>query len=318
MKMRKGIRTYDVGDSFDDFLLIKEVRSGTASNGKPFLTLFFVDESGEIDAKLWDASKEDETTFVAGKVVKLSGDIIEYRGTLQLRLKSIRLAQVTDGVRVSDFLERSPINKETLQEELTAAIFEMENPNIQRIVRAFIKKYQEDFFNYPAASKNHHAFVSGLAYHVVSMLKIAKSLCEIYPELNKDLLYAGIILHDIGKIHELSGVVSTTYTTEGTLIGHISIMHTEIKEVADELKIDGEEVMLLQHIILSHHGKGEWGSPKPPLVREAEIIHIIDLIDMKMNVLNRALDKTTPGEFTERLFPMENRSFYKPTIEGYK
>lgn len=316
--MRKGIRTYDVGDSFDDFLLIKEVRSGTASNGKPFLTLFFVDESGEIDAKLWDASKEDETTFVAGKVVKLSGDIIEYRGTLQLRLKSIRLAQVTDGVRVSDFLERSPINKETLQEELTAAIFEMENPNIQRIVRAFIKKYQEDFFNYPAASKNHHAFVSGLAYHVVSMLKIAKSLCEIYPELNKDLLYAGIILHDIGKIHELSGVVSTTYTTEGTLIGHISIMHTEIKEVADELKIDGEEVMLLQHIILSHHGKGEWGSPKPPLVREAEIIHIIDLIDMKMNVLNRALDKTTPGEFTERLFPMENRSFYKPTIEGYK
>ncbi len=316
--MRKGIRTYNVGDSFDDFLLIKEVRSGTASNGKPFLTLFFVDESGEIDAKLWDASKEDETTFVAGKVVKLSGDIIEYRGSLQLRLKSIRLAQVTDGVRVSDFLERSPINKETLQEDLTAAIFEMENPNIQRIVRAFIKKYQEDFFNYPAASKNHHAFVSGLAYHVVSMLKIAKSLCEIYPELNKDLLYAGIILHDIGKIHELSGVVSTTYTTEGTLIGHISIMHTEIKEVADELKIDGEEVMLLQHIVLAHHGKGEWGSPKPPLVREAEILHVIDLIDMKMNVLNRALDKTTPGEFTERLFPMDNRSFYKPTIEGYK
>lgn len=316
--MRKGIRTYNVGDSFDDFLLIKEVRSGTASNGKPFLTLFFVDESGEIDAKLWDASKEDETTFVAGKVVKLSGDIIEYRGSLQLRLKSIRLAQVTDGVRVSDFLERSPINKETLQEDLTAAIFEMENPNIQRIVRAFIKKYQEDFFNYPAASKNHHAFVSGLAYHVVSMLKIAKSLCEIYPELNKDLLYAGIILHDIGKIHELSGVVSTTYTTEGTLIGHISIMHTEIKEVADELKIEGEEVMLLQHIVLAHHGKGEWGSPKPPLVREAEILHVIDLIDMKMNVLNRALDKTTPGEFTERLFPMDNRSFYKPTIEGYK
>ena len=316
--MRKGIRTYNVGDSFDDFLLIKEVRSGTASNGKPFLTLFFVDESGEIDAKLWDASKEDETTFVAGKVVKLSGDIIEYRGSLQLRLKSIRLAQVTDGVRVSDFLERSPINKETLQEDLTAAIFEMENPNIQRIVRAFIKKYQEDFFNYPAASKNHHAFVSGLAYHVVSMLKIAKSLCEIYPELNKDLLYAGIILHDIGKIHELSGVVSTTYTTEGTLIGHISIMHTEIKEVADELKIEGEEVMLLQHIVLAHHGKGEWGSPKPPLAREAEILHVIDLIDMKMNVLNRALDKTTPGEFTERLFPMDNRSFYKPTIEGYK
>lgn len=316
--MRKGISSYTVGDSFDDFLLIKEVRSGTASNSKPFLTLFFVDATGEIDGKLWDASKEDEATFTNGKVVKLAGDIIEYRGTLQIRVKSIRPAQVTDGVRVSDFLEKSPVDKDTLQEQMMEAIFEMQNPNLQRIVRAFIKKYQEDLFVYPAASKNHHAFVSGLALHIVSMLKIAKSLCEIYPELNKDLLYSGIILHDIGKLHELSGVVSTTYTTEGTLLGHISIMNTEIKEVAKELKIDGEEVMLLQHLILSHHGKGEWGSPKPPLIREAEMIHFIDIIDAKMNMLNRALDKTTPGEFTERLFAMDNRSFYKPTIDGYK
>lgn len=316
--MKKGIKQFAVGESFDDFLLIKEVRSGTASNGKPFLTLFFVDATGEIDAKLWDASEEDEATFINGKVVKVAGDIIDYRGTLQLRIKSIRPAQVTDGVRVSDFLEKSPIDKEELQEYMMEAIFEMENPNLQRIVRAFIKKYQEDLFIYPAASKNHHAYMSGLAYHIVTMLKTAKSLCFIYPELNKDLLYAGIILHDIGKIHELSGVVSTTYTTEGTLLGHISLMVTEIDEMAKELKIEGEEVTLLQHIILSHHGKGEWGSPKPPLIREAEMIHFIDLIDAKMNMLNKALDKTSPGQFTERLFAMDNRSFYKPMIEGYK
>lgn len=316
--MKKGIKQFAVGESFDDFLLIKEVRSGTASNGKPFLTLFFVDATGEIDAKLWDASQEDEATFINGKVVKVAGDIIDYRGTLQLRIKSIRPAQVTDGVRVSDFLEKSPIDKEELQEYMMEAIFEMENPNLQRIVRAFIKKYQEDLFIYPAASKNHHAYMSGLAYHIVTMLKTAKSLCFIYPELNKDLLYAGIILHDIGKIHELSGVVSTTYTTEGTLLGHISLMVTEIDEMAKELKIEGEEVTLLQHIILSHHGKGEWGSPKPPLIREAEMIHFIDLIDAKMNMLNKALDKTSPGQFTERLFAMDNRSFYKPMIEGYK
>ena len=316
MTMKKGIANYAIGETFDGFLLIKDVQKGTASNGKPFLTLFFVDATGEIDAKLWDASKEDEETFVKEKVVKLIGDIHEFRGKAQMRIKSIRPAQVTDGVRVSDFLEKAPIDKDTLQEKMMEAIFEMQNPNIQRIVRAFIKRYQEDLFIYPAASKNHHAFVSGLAYHIVSMLKIAKQLCEIYPELNKDLLYGGIILHDIGKIHELSGAVSTTYTLEGKLLGHISIMVTELKEVAEELGLEEtEEVLILQHLILSHHGKPEWGSVKPPLVREAEILHLIDLIDAKMNMLNRALDKTKPGEFTEKLFAMDNRAFYKPTFE---
>lgn len=314
--MKKGIAKYSIGETFEGFLLIKEVQKGVASNGKPFLTLYFVDSTGEIDAKLWDASKEDEETFVKERVVKLVGDIHEFRGKAQLRIKSIRPAQVTDGVKVSDFLEKSPVNKETLKEHVMEAVFEMKNPNIQRVVRAFIKKYEEDLFIYPAASKNHHAYVSGLAYHIVTMLKIARNLCDIYPELNKDLLYAGIILHDIGKIHELSGVVSTSYTLEGTLLGHITMMVTEMKEVARELGIeDKEEVVVLQHLVLSHHGKEEWGSPKRPLIREAEILHLIDLIDAKMNMLNRALDKTKPGEFTEKLFAMDHRAFYKPKFE---
>lgn len=314
--MKKGIGNYSIGDTFEGFMLIKDVQKGIASNGKPFLTLYFVDSTGEIDAKLWDASKDDEEMYVKEKVVKLVGDIHEFRGKSQLRIKSIRLAQVTDGVRVSDFLEKSPISKDVLKEQVMEAVFEMQNPNIQRIVRAIIKKYEEDLFIYPAASKNHHAYVSGLAYHVVTMLKIARSLSEIYPELNKDLLYAGIILHDIGKIHELSGVVSTSYTLEGTLLGHITIMVSEIKEVASELGLeDSEEVLVLQHLVLSHHGKEEWGSPVRPMVREAEILHLIDLIDAKMNMLNRALDKTKRGEFTEKLFAMDHRSFYKPTFE---
>lgn len=312
--MKKGISSHVIGDAFEGFMLIKQARKGTASTGKPFLTIYFADATGEIDAKLWDVSHEDVSTFVEGKVVKIAGDINEFRGKAQMRIKSIRPAQITDGVKVSDFLEKAPVDQDKLQEKVMEAVFEMENPNIQRIVRAFIKKYQDDLFVYPAASKNHHAFVSGLAYHVVSMLQIAKSLCEIYPSINKDLLYAGIILHDIGKIHELTGVVSTSYTIEGTLLGHISLMVAEIKEVAGELQIDGEEVMLLQHMVLSHHGKPEWGSAKAPLLKEAELLHLIDVIDAKMNMLDRALDKTVPGEFTERLFTFDHRSFYKPNL----
>lgn len=312
--MKKRLMDYKIGESFEGFLLIKDVRKGTASNGKPFLTIFLVDDSGEMDAKLWAVSEEDVATFIPEKIVYVVGDINEFRGMAQMRLNSIRPAQVTDDVHVADFLEKSPVDKDALRDELMETIFDMTNPNIQRIVRAFITKYNEDLFVYPAASKLHHAFVSGLAYHIVSMLKIGKALCDIYPELNKDLLYAGIILHDIGKLHELSGVVSTTYTTEGTLLGHIPIMITEIKEVAKELKIDSEEVMVLQHMVLSHHGKPEWGSARTPLIREAEMLHLIDMIDAKLNMLDRALGKIEPGEFTERLFAMDNRSFYKPSF----
>lgn len=134
------------------------------------------------------------------------------------------------------------------------------------------------------------------------MLKLGKAIADLYPTLNRDLLYAGIILHDVGKVVELSGPVATMYTVEGNLLGHITIMVNEIAKIASELEIEGEEVMLLQHMVLSHHGKEEWGSPKKPMIQEAEILHYIDNIDAKMNMLTRALGKTTPGEFTERLF----------------
>ncbi|WP_174616203.1 3'-5' exoribonuclease YhaM [Virgibacillus ihumii] len=313
--MKKGIGHYNIGDAFDNFILIKEATRGVASNGKPFLTLILRDATGEIDGKLWDVSKEDEEVFVGEQIVRIAGEINQFRGKAQLKIISIRPAQPTDGVKVGDFVEKAPIDKEELLANLTEIIFEMQNPAIQRIVRAFIKKYQEPLLTYPAAAKNHHNYVSGLAHHIVSMLGVAKELHKLYPELNKDLLYAGIILHDLGKMKELSGVVTTSYTIEGKLLGHIPMMVEEIGQMAKELQIESEEVLILQHLVLSHHGKAEWGSPKPPLVREAELLHLIDLIDAKMNMLNRSLDKVKPGEFTERIFAMDNRSFYKPTFE---
>lgn len=309
---QKGIRLHQLGETFEGFLLIHQATKGVASNGKPFLTLMLRDVTGEIESKLWDASKEDEETFVEETIVHVQGDITQFRGRNQLRIGTIQLSQPTDGLHVTDFIEKSPVEKEVLKEQLLESIFEIKNPSLQRIVRAFIKKYDEDLIVYPAAVKNHHEYTSGLLHHVVSMLSLGKQLCVLYPQLNKDLLYAGIILHDLGKIKELSGVVSTSYTFEGKLLGHIPMMVEEIGQVARELKIEGEEVTVLQHMVLSHHGKAEWGSPKPPLVQEAEILHFIDLIDAKMNMLGRALANTQPGEFTERLFAMENRSFYKP------
>ena len=314
--MKNGIVFYGAGETVEQFFLIKSSTKGIASNGKPFLTLILQDKSGEIEAKLWDITEEVEKLYVAQSIVKVNGELQSYRGKLQLRIKKIRPHQPQEKIAMEDLVEKAPLEVSEMLSKITQCIFEMKNPNIQRITRFLLKKYQDSFLEFPAATKNHHEFVSGLAYHVVSMLDLAKAISGLYPSLNKDLLYAGIILHDLGKVIELSGPLSTTYTTEGTLLGHITIMVNEIGKAADELKITGEEVVVLQHIVLSHHGKAEWGSPKPPLIREAEVLHYIDNIDAKLNMLDRALVKTKPGEFSERIFAMDNRSFYKPSFEN--
>lgn len=312
--MEKGIAHHEVGEQVDKFLLVKSQTKGIASNGKPFLTLFLQDQSGEIEAKLWDAKEDDEKNYAAQKIVKVTGEIQNYRGRNQLKIRQIRPSSPDDRVKLSDFLAVAPVGKEEMLGKMNEYIFEMKNPKIQRITRHLLRKYENQFLEYPAATKNHHEYVSGLAYHVVSMLDLAKAICNLYPSLDRDLLYAGVILHDLGKIFELSGPVSAAYTLEGNLLGHISIMVGEIGRAAEELGIEGEEVVILKHMVLSHHGKAEWGSPKPPMVKEAEILHYIDNLDAKMNMMDRALERVKPGEFSEKIFALDNRSFYKPTF----
>lgn len=314
--MKKGIHHHQVGEQVEGYLLIKTAKKGVASNGKPFLTLHLTDKTGEIEAKLWGISPDDEATFKSGTVVHVQGDVQDFRGMRQLKIKALRPASGMDQVKADDFLPSAPRNKEEMLEEVTQYIFDMQNAKIQRITRQLFKKHQQAFSVSPAATKNHHEFLSGLLYHVVSMLQLAKGISGLYPSLDKDLLYAGVILHDMAKVRELSGPMGTQYTTEGKLLGHISIMVNEIEEAANELGIDGEEVLVLQHLVLSHHSKGEWGSPKPPMIREAEMLHMIDNIDAKMNMMDRALDRVLPGEFSERIFPLDNRTFYKPLFHN--
>jgi 3'-5' exoribonuclease len=307
-----GITKLQVGEQVDQFLLIKEAKKGVTTVGKPFMSLILQDKSGDIEAKLWDTGEEQENLYRAETIVRVGGEIHDYRGKNQLRIKQIRPARPEEGIQINDLLPSASTPKEELYDELTQYFFEIKNPVIARITRHILKKYQQEVLVFPAATKNHHDYASGLLDHVVSMLRLGKAICELYPTLNRDLIFAGIILHDIGKVIELSGPVATSYTVEGNLLGHITIMVNEIGQAARELNVDGEEVMVLQHIVLSHHGKEEWGSPKKPMIQEAEIIHYIDNIDAKMNMLNRALEKTPGGEFTERVFALDNRSFYKP------
>jgi 3'-5' exoribonuclease len=306
------IKEFEVDKTVEFLALINDVTRGVTASGDPYLNLTFQDATGMINAKLWQATQEQLDTFIKGIPVKVYGEVILYRKKPQLKVRRMELA---DSIDASHFLPKAPMNEKELKDAIYRYVLHITDIDLSRIVKKVLEKYDEQFFVYPAASKNHHEFVSGLAYHVYTMLRVAESLAAIYPEINKDLLYSGIILHDFGKTIELSGYVSTSYTTPGKLIGHITLAIQEIAKIANELGIeDQESVMLLNHMIISHHGKMEYGSPKEPMIREAELLNLIDNLDARMIMISDSLNDTPVGEFGTRVFALENRSFYHPEI----
>lgn len=293
--------------------IINHVVTGKTSgaNRSTYLSIVLQDDTGTIDAKLWAATQEQVETLVTGTVVQVKGDIIKYNEDRQMKIIKVNPV-ASNPVDQVKFLKKAPVDAEVMMQKIQEYLDRIDNLKIHQITRELFTTNIEKLKIYPAASKNHHEYVSGLAHHMYGMLRIAESLCMLYPSLNKDLLYAGVILHDLGKIVELSGPVVPEYTLEGKLLGHISITNAMIKQTADAMHIEGEEVILLQHMILSHHGKNEYGSPVLPLVKEAEILYMIDNLDARMAMLDKILDTVEPGEFTKRVFSLENRNFYKP------
>lgn len=302
---------------FEGFYLIKSAEVRQTRAGKNYLAFTFQDDSGEIEGKLWDAQDHNVQAFTAGKVVHMQGRREVYNNTPQVNQLTIRLPQPGEPNNPADFKEKPPVDVKELRDYLANMIFKIENPIWQRVVRALYAKYDREFYSYPAAKTNHHAFESGLAFHTATMVRLADAIGDIYPQLDKSLLFAGIMLHDLAKVIELTGPEDTSYTVRGNLIGHIALIDEEITKVLLELKIDDsrEEVTILRHVILSHHGLLEYGSPVRPQIMEAEIIHMIDNLDAEMMMMTAALAKIGPGEMTNRIFAMDNRSFYKPSID---
>ena len=172
---------------------------------------------------------------------------------------------------------------------------------------------------YPAAQKNHHAELAGLLYHEKRMLMMAERVCEVYTNLNKDLLMAGVILHDIEKIDEIESNelgISPGYSFEGKMLGHLVLGVREIEKLSIELGMSREKAVMLEHMMLSHHYEPDFGSPKKPMFIEAEMLHYLDMIDAKMFDMEEVLEKTEPGKFSERIWTLNNRTLYRVEDKG--
>ena len=283
-------------------------------NGKMFIAFTFEDRSGDISGMYWGATEEDVERFQSGLVVHLAGRRESYNGKPQVRINHLRLATDEEPNDPAMYVDKGPMDKQEMIDEIHTLLDEIDNPTLNQLVRKILNQSAKKFFVYPAAKKNHHAFVGGLGFHTISMLRLAQSIANQYPIINKSLLYSGVLLHDIGKTIELSDPVTTEYTLKGNLIGHISIISEWISKAAEELGIDedDEDVLLLKHMVLSHHGKQEWGSPVRPHLLEAEVLHHIDNLDASIEMMREAYNRTEPGQFTERIFGLDNRNFYKP------
>lgn len=288
--------------------LVKETVKIDRGND-PYLNIVLQDGSGVIDAKKWHATDEDLVLFEAGNLVDITGELLIYKGKKQVRIDSCKISDSKEALE--QFLVPSPIPVDELITKFRGYVKSINTYELKTILNEIFKKYYNQFIDYPAAVKNHHEFYHGLIYHTVFMCDIAEQLCKIYKTANRDLLISGCILHDIGKVFELTGPLATKYTTEGNLLGHLSIGMSLIREIAHENNIEGDYPTLLEHMVLAHHGKLEYGSCVLPMTREALLLSMIDDLDSKMMILDKAYQDVKEGEFTDRIFALDNRSFYK-------
>ncbi len=252
------------------------------------------------------------------KVYQFKTEAVNFKDKIHLEAYDF---QIIGEMEISDnrkeelmkfFYHYAPIKVEEISRDIEATIEKIENKVLKDVTKAVYTKYRDDFYLYPAATKFHHAYISGLAYHTHSMLKLAEGFLKVYDFLNEDLLNAGIILHDICKIFEFDSFEGSEYTIKGKLIGHITMGANLINEIANELGYqDEEEIVLLEHIIISHHYYGNYGSPKKPNIAEALIIHFIDNIDSKTTVLGEELNIIEKGDLTSSIAVLERERYYK-------
>ncbi len=292
-------------------LLVKDVKNGTTSKGSPYLSLILQDNTGTIDGKYWDVKENEQALVQAGKILKFNFEVLLYKDKLQLRMNHVEEIS-EDEYNLEDFVissDHSEVERRSLTQSLIDSI---QNDVYRKLVIGMLSYVGDKFFTFPAASKIHHGWKGGLSDHSLSMATLADELCKHYPQLDRDLLVSAALIHDVGKTAELSGPVTTEYTLEGKLEGHISLANSWLSEVSEKLGVqEREETVLMHHMILSHHGKMEYGSPVAPMIIEAEALYLIDNMDARLTSLKMALDAIKPGTWTSRMFQFENRQFYK-------
>lgn len=306
-----------------EFFMVKASAIKTGANGKQYLDITLGDKTGEVSGKKWDVSEGEYPALAEIKekdIVKIKGLVTEWAGQLQIRVQRIRQANEKDEQAMTDFVKAAPEEPQKMYDYIWNTACGFLDEELRRLCEKVLDDNKERLLYYPAAQKNHHAQLGGLLYHTKRMLMTGERICQVYTNLNRDLVLTGVILHDIEKLNEIEAGpdgIATGYSFEGQLLGHIIQGVKYIDRMAQELQISREKALMVEHMILAHHYEPEFGSPKKPLFPEAEVLHYLDILDARMFDMQAALEATEPGTFSERIWTLDNRKLYKPKAESF-
>ena len=298
-------------DKFEGFLIVRSAEQRAAASGKNYLDMTLADRSGSINAKMWDGTVQPP---VAGSIVKVRATGNEFNGRMQLRVEKIRAAENRDGVDMSTLIPCAPEDPKAMLEEIVRAADHIADPDLRRITCELLDRAGSKLLTFPAAKQMHHAERSGLLHHMTTMLRAAQAIMTVYPQLNPSLLVAGVIVHDLAKIDEMDadalGLVAD-YSVDGKLLGHIVRGVVNIQTAAEKTGASPAKALLLQHMVLSHHGIPEYGSPMAPNFPEAEVLNTLDTLDARLYEMDEAIARAVPGGFSEKVWGLDNRQLYR-------
>lgn len=315
MEYNKAICNMEIGDEVEGYYILKGAYPKMSSNGKPFLIAALSDITGSIDAKVWDYSGPIDASD-EGKVVLVRGSVSEFRGAAQISVEMIRLADDSDQYDLTSLVPVAPIDQERALADVLELLHSIADEDYKRISLELFQRHKEMFRQIPAAKSVHHGFLNGLLMHTGNMLKLANSLAQVYSDtVDRSLLLAGTFAHDLQKETEFTfselGLV-TSYSMKGQLLGHLVMGAQEIAQLAQELGLPEEKSVLLQHLVLSHHGEPEFGAAVRPICAESELLSYIDKIDSRMEIYREAFEKLEDGQFSNRIFALEKRVYKHP------
>ena len=298
-------------DRFEGYLIVRSAEQRASKKRKNYLDMTLADKSGSINAKMWDGTVQPP---LAGSIVKVRATGNEFNGRMQLRVEKIRATESRDAVDMSTLIPCAPRDPKEMLDEVVRAADHIADPDLRKITCELLDRAGDKLLTFPAAKQMHHAERGGLLHHTTTMLRAANAIMTVYPQLNASLLTAGVIVHDLAKIDEMDadtlGLVSD-YSVDGKLIGHIVRGVVNIQLAAEKTKASPGKALLLQHMVLSHHGIPEYGSPLAPKFPEAEVLNTIDTLDARLYEMNEALSRAIPGGFSEKVWGLDNRQLYR-------
>ena len=314
MEYNKNVKDMVPGDKVEGFYILKEAYQKISSNGKPFLSAVIADKTGTMDVKVWDYAGPVGTQEDVGKIIKIRGDVSEFKGNPQLSLSNIRMALPEDNCDTVRLVAAAPIDKDETVRKVRALVESMEDADYRQVARTMLERHLETFASIPAAKSVHHSFLSGLLMHTANMMAMADFLSGQYASvIDRSLLLTGTLLHDFAKEIEFRfsdlGIV-TDYSVKGQLLGHLVMGAQEVAQVCAELGTPEEKSLLLQHMILSHHGEPEYGAAVKPMFAEAELLSYIDMVDSRMEIYAELLPSVAEGSFSSRVFALDKRIYH--------